>query len=224
MTIRKSLAAAPFAHLLGLAGAEDDDGARKGKHGRRAEDDGKKEKEDRDATRAEDDKDRDRDEAAEEDDKEKAEEDDKDDEKSSKAKKAKGKRADDEEGDEDMEDDDDDDEMRGNSASAKARRRERARCAAIFGCSAAGKRPDVAASIAFGTSMGRREAISVLKSVAAGERNAVLAIAPGRSSIDSRMASLNVPQAGADAGTAAPAGMSPIAAAIVAAGEKARGK
>ncbi|MGQ7907233.1 hypothetical protein [Burkholderia sp. BC1] len=59
-------------------------------------------------------------------------------------------------------DDDDEEEMRGKSAVAMARRRERARCAAIFGCKAAGKNPVLAANLAFNTSMTRRQAIRVL--------------------------------------------------------------
>jgi len=113
--------------------------------------------------------------------------------------------------------DDDDEEMRGNSAAAKARRRERARCAAIFGCKAAGARPDVAATLAFSTNMSRHEAIAVLTSSAAG------ATTPRRG-LDERMAAVKVAAAGVDGGAAAPAGMSPVAAAIIAAGEKARGK
>jgi hypothetical protein len=206
MSMRTKLTA-PFAHLLGLAASAEDDNE-KDKNGRRAEEDDDKDEKDKDgkARRAEDDKDKD-DEAkgggAEEDD-----EKDKDDDKSSR--RAKG-----ENDDEDMEDDED--EMRGNSAAAKARRRERARCAAIFGCKAAGVRPDVAATLAFSTNMSRTEAIAVLASTAAGAE-------PRRRGLDDRMASLKTPVAGVDGGASAPAGMSPVAAAIVAAGEKARGK
>lgn len=51
-----------------------------------------------------------------------------------------------------------------------ARRRERARCAAIFASPAAAKRPDIAAHLAFGTSLTRTAAIDTLSAVAAGER------------------------------------------------------
>lgn len=186
---------APFAHLLGLAASAEDD-EDKVKKGRRAEEDDDKDDKDKDgkARRAEED-----------------DEKDKDDDKSSR--RAKG--AEDDDDDEDMEDDED--EMRGNSAAAKARRRERARCAAIFGCQAAGVRPDVAATLAFSTNMSRKEAIAVLTSTAAGAE-------PRRRGLDDRMASLKTPVAGVDGGASAPAGMTQVAAAIVAAGEKARGK
>ncbi|TAL89279.1 MAG: hypothetical protein EPN62_08755 [Candidimonas sp.] len=57
--------------------------------------------------------------------------------------------------------------MHGKSSAADARRRERARCAAIFGCKAAGRNPVLAATLAFNTSMGRNEAISVLQNTTA---------------------------------------------------------
>lgn len=80
----------------------------------------------------------------------------------------KGKRADD--GDDENDDDsdpdaeDDDDEMRGKSAAASARRRERARCAAIMGSKAAGRNVELAANLAFKTSMTRQEALAILRS------------------------------------------------------------
>ncbi|NID15389.1 hypothetical protein [Luteibacter yeojuensis] len=210
MSMRTKLAA-PFAHLLGLgASAEEDED--KTKKGRRAEDGGDDDDKDKDgkARRAEDDKEKDGDEkegrAEGDDDKEK------DDDKSGRRAKSRA------EDDEDMDDDEDDEEeMRGNSAAAKSRRRERARCAAIFGCKAAGARPDVAATLAFSTTMSRREAIAVLTSTATSTE-------PRRRGLDERMASLRTPAAGVDGGASAPAGMTPVAAAIVAAGEKARGK
>ncbi len=112
--------------------------------------------------------------------------------------------------------------MRGKSAAAKARRRERARCAAIFGCKAAGLRPDVAATLAFSTTMGRREAIKVLSAVSAGGPQPILSesTGAGATSLDRRMASLKVPSAGTEAGADIPAGMSSVAAAIIAAGKK----
>ncbi|MGF6549316.1 hypothetical protein [Paraburkholderia youngii] len=116
----------------------------KGKKGKRAEDD---ERDDKDA---EDDE---------------LEEDD-----SGKGKK--GKRAADDDKDPDAEDDDDtdpdaeddDDEMRGKSAAARARRRERARCAAIMGSKAAARNVELAANLAFKTSMTRQEALAILRS------------------------------------------------------------
>lgn len=59
-------------------------------------------------------------------------------------------------------DDDPDKEMSGNSPAAAARRRERARCAAIFACKAAGRNPEMAAALAFTTTMSRTAAIAAL--------------------------------------------------------------
>lgn len=66
----------------------------------------------------------------------------------------------------DDDDDDDKNEMSGRSAMASARRRERSRCAAIFAASAAAENPALAASLAFETTMTRKEAVAVLKSQA----------------------------------------------------------
>lgn len=223
MSIRTKLAAAPFAHLLGLAVRAEDDESRKGK---RAED----EDEDKKSRRAEEDDDEDKgkkskkakrakdegDDEDEDDDKKsrRAEEDDKDDEGEDDDKSKRGKKAKKAE-DDDAEDDDDEDEMKGSSASAKARRRERARCAAIFASPAAAGIPHVAANLAFNTNMSRSAAIAVLQSVAAS--------APSRrGNLAERMSSQSVPAVGLDGGKAAPSGMSPVAAAIIAAGEKAR--
>lgn len=224
MSIRTKLAAAPFAHLLGLAARAEDDESRKGRHAeddddekksRRAEEDGDEDegKKSKKAKRAKDEGD----DEGEEDDKKsrRAEEDDgdgddEDDDKSKRGKKAKKAE------DDDAEDDDDEDEMKGSSASAKARRRERARCAAIFASPAAAGIPHVAANLAFNTNMSRSAAIAVLQSVATS--------APARrGGLADRMSTQSVPQVGLDGGRATPAGMSPVAAAIVAAGEKARG-
>lgn len=57
---------------------------------------------------------------------------------------------------------DDEAEMRGASAEAKARERERARCAAILASAGAARNPVLARSLAFTTSMTRREAIRTL--------------------------------------------------------------
>lgn len=211
-TMRTKLAQAlPFAHLLGLGARAEDDTA--GRRGSRAEDDERNE-DDKKGKRAEegDDKDEKKDaRRAEDDDKdERAEDDEKDEKEGRRAKKAE---------DEDLDDEDDsDEEMRGSSASAKARRRERARCAAIFGCAAAGVRPDIAASLAFTTTMSRREALSVLQTAAAGgapQRQAGLA---------DRMAAAKVPNVPGEGGNSNPSGRSTVANAIIAAGEKARGK
>jgi hypothetical protein len=67
---------------------------------------------------------------------------------------------------EDPPEDDPDEEMRGNSAAAQARRRERARCAAIFASPHAAGRADVAAQLAFRTTMPRSAAIESLAALA----------------------------------------------------------
>lgn len=90
-------------------------------------------------------------------------------------------RADD--GDEDDDDEDDDKrEMSGRGTVPSARRRERSRCAAIFAHPAAAANPELAASLAFETTMTRREAIAVLRGQS-GRRNV-------RSDRSSRNASL----------------------------------
>lgn len=203
--------ASKFAHLLGrpkAAKAEDDqDDKSKSK---RAEDedeekgdgddegdgpkDGKKSK----AAKAED-----------------TEDDEGDDEKSKKA-KSKGAKAEDDD-DEEGDDDSDGADMRKKGASS-ARLRERARCAAIFADAAAGKNPALAAQLAFGTDLPRGQAVSVL-------RAGGLAVASRRSSLDDRMAKVTTPVVGASDPSPGPAsGQKSLAAQIVAAGLKARGK
>jgi hypothetical protein len=73
----------------------------------------------------------------------------------------------DDQDDDDADDDDADAEMRGRGPAAAARRREQARCAAIFGCKAAGRNIEYAAHLAFNTRLGRREAIGLLKAAPA---------------------------------------------------------
>jgi hypothetical protein len=81
--------------------------------------------------------------------------------------------------DPDAEDDDvDPDAAEERDKEKAARGRERARCAAIFGSKAAGSRPDVAAHLAFNTSMSAREAIGMLGAFAAG--GAPVASAPAQ--------------------------------------------
>jgi len=69
-------------------------------------------------------------------------------------------------GEGDPEDEDPDEEMRGSSAAAQARRRERARCEAIFASPHAAGRADVAAQLAFRTTMPRAAAIESLAALA----------------------------------------------------------
>jgi len=85
---------------------------------------------------------------------------DEDDKKSSR--RAQGKAAADDD-DADAEDDDDEDEMHGKSAAASARRRERARCAAIFGSRYAARNPVLAANLAFGSNMTRKQVLAALR-------------------------------------------------------------
>ncbi|WP_342705150.1 hypothetical protein OHZ10_29215 [Burkholderia arboris] len=130
----------------------------KGKKGKRAEDDRKDDE--RDDENAEDDE---------------LEEDD-----SGKGKK--GKRAADDEDDERAEDDDDEEEMRGKSAVARARRRERARCAAIMSSKSAGRNIELAANLAFNTSMTRQEALAILRASPAADSSGHSARSAARTS------------------------------------------
>ncbi|EHJ8971171.1 hypothetical protein G6S35_003122 [Salmonella enterica] len=132
-----------FAHLLGRsarASEEDDEKeSRKAKSGR-AEDDEKEES-------AEDDG---KDESAEDDNgEENASEDD----------------GDDDNGDDESAGEEDDDDEKESPSVKKGRRAERARCAAIFACREASFRPDMAAHLAFNTSMSAREAINLMKTM-----------------------------------------------------------
>ncbi|MGO2334301.1 hypothetical protein [Providencia sp.] len=136
-----------FAHLIGRkakATEEDDEKTRKAK-GRRAEDDDEEE------------------ENAENDDPESEEQNDE--EKGRKAKKAKSKKADDDEEDPDAEEDEEAEDDDDNKDVKKGRRAEQKRCAQIFGSKAAAGRPDMAAHLAFNTSLSASEAISTLKAM-----------------------------------------------------------
>lgn len=206
--------AAPFAHLMGIKPRAEDETEeeKKAKKAKRAEDEKDEDKE-KEAKKAEDEKDE-RD--AEESDDGDGDE-DKDEKKSKKAKKAKAEEKDDEDDKEEADEEDGDEEMKGNSASAKARRRERARCAAIFRCDAAGARPDVAAHLAFETTLARADAIALLKSVASGST--------GKRALTERMAGVKVPNVGAEGSASVdPNDPKAVAARIIAAGKKARGE
>jgi hypothetical protein len=147
-----------FAHLAGLTGAlkaETTDDDKKPGAADPNDDDKSQDRSDGDSkkSKAEGDTDEERREGESDEDFEK------------RTKKSKADKGDD---DKDYADEEDgDEEMRGSGAAAKARRRERERCAAIFGCAAAGKNPVLAANLAFNTSMSRKEALAVLESTPA---------------------------------------------------------
>ena len=167
-----------FAHLIGRkakATEEDDEKTRKAK-GRRAEDN-------------------DEEESAENDDPESEEQDDE--EKGRKAKKAKSKKADDDEEDPDAEEDEDAQEDDDNKDVKKGRRAEQKRCAQIFGSKAASGRADMAAHLAFNTSLSASEAISTLKAMG----SATAPQSNGRS-LDARMREEEQVRLGQDADVA----------------------
>lgn len=169
--------ASAYAHLAGLVPvrgkgrrAEDEDTKPKdGKRSRAAEEDddqddepkGRKSRAEEDPDQYPDDDDSKPQGRAEDDDKDPDAEEDEDEDKS--ARRARRARADDDEDDKSAEDDDDKEEMSGKSAVAKARARERARCKAIFSHPVAAQNVALAASLAFDTTMTRKEAVAVLK-------------------------------------------------------------
>ncbi len=175
--------AAPFAHLLSLVTGRspkaDDDKPEEGAE------------EDETETGAEEDK---PEEGAEED---KPEEGADEDKPASEGKRARGGRRaekdDDEEAESKAESDDDDEEMaqarREGFAAAQARGRR------IFSAAAAGKRPDMAAHLAFNDAMGSTAAIAMLEMAATGA-----APAPSGSRLGRRMARVVIPNPGASGG------------------------
>lgn len=191
--ITKMMASLSFAHLLGMpAGAKaedgDDDDDKKQRTDESDEDYAKRMEEEEEEEKKKEDARR----AEEEEKEEKKKEDE-----AKKAKKA--------------EEDEDDKEK-------AARVNERARCAAIFKCAAAGTRPDVAAHLAFNTSMPSAEAIGMLETFALGG-------APQPSSLASRMAGVKPQNVGAGAAAAPAAGSdAAVTAQIIAAGKARRGE
>lgn len=101
--------------------------------------------------------------AAEDDDDDKQKPGESDDDYKARKAKKKSKAAEDD-------DDDTDDKDEAHADRGPARRRERARCAAIFASPHAARRPDMAAYLAFGTSLSRTTALNTLAAVAMGER------------------------------------------------------
>lgn len=226
MKLQRVAAAMPFAQLLGLAKraeddedskrarrAEEEDGDDKDEEGGRAEDD-ERDDEASSARADEEDGDGDEEEAEEE---ESEEGDDKDGKKSRKA-KSKGKRAEDEE--EEDGGDDGDEEGRKAKSARSAIRRERARCAKIIAHGVAVGSVRQACVLAFDTGMGVKAAIASLNACKA---DTATDAAP-RAGLHERMAAAGIQNVGADSASGAPAGMSKVAAAIIAAGEKARGE
>ena len=191
--IAKMVASLSFAHLLGMpAGAKAEDGD--------DEDDKKQRTDESDEDYAKRMEEEEEEEKKKEDARRAEEEEKEEKKKEDEAKKAKK-----------AEEDEDDKEK-------AARVNERARCASIFKCAAAGTRPDVAAHLAFNTSMPSAEAISMLETFAAAGAQQVFGLA-------SRMASVKTPNIGAGAAAAPAAGSdAAIAAQIVAAGKARRGE
>lgn len=125
-------------------------------------------------------------------------------------------------GDPDADEDDPDADAAGESEKEKAARaRERARCAAIFGSKAAGTRPDVAAHLAFNTSMSAREAVGMMGAFATG---APAAAAAPRQSLASRMDGVKPHNVGASSAAAPANSPKGAAAMILEAGKKRRGE
>ena len=195
--------ALPFAHLLGLssAKAQDDDQDDERKQGAdESDEDYAKRMEELDKEDNDDDDD---------------EEDDVPAKKSKKSKKASS--------DDDNQEDDDDSEKAEDDDSAKAvkaaRNFERARCAAIFASPAAGIRPDMAAHLAFTTNMSSASAIAMLEVAAKGG-----SAQSDKKSLANRMASVQTPNPGANAGSPSANPSQALAQQILAAGKKARGE
>jgi hypothetical protein len=203
-----------FAHLLGplarsAAGAraaraeddnEDDDKAL-------ARDDG----DDEDEARAADAEDSDRTRKAKRSKKARAEDDDTNDEDD----------ADNEDDARAADDDTDDEENKDDAKGKHGRHGERARCAQIFRCAGAGRRPDVAAHLAFDTGMRAADAVALLNAIASGDG----ARADRADTLRARMAGVSLPAIGSDGGTAEDRdGPQAAASMILAAARRARGE
>ncbi|WP_317201476.1 hypothetical protein [Janthinobacterium sp.] len=182
------MSALPYAHLLGMSATKVED------------DDGMKQGVDES----------DEDYAKRMEDEEKKKEED-----AKKAKKAEDekKKEDADKGDDDVDNGDGDDKKE-----KAARQNERARCAAIFSCSAAGARPDMAAHLAFNTDMNAKAATDMLQAIAAGTPAAAGGLAQ-------RMSAVKTPNVGSGAGASVdPSSPAGIAATIIAAGKARRGE
>ncbi|MDB5853284.1 MAG: hypothetical protein JWR22_1325 [Herminiimonas sp.] len=195
MKLAKVLGALSYAHLLGISAAKVEDDEKK-QRADESDEDYAKRMEDGDEKKEKDDDAK----KAEEEEKKKDDEAKKAEEDKEKEKSKKAEESDDEEKDK------------------AARQSERARCAAIFACEAAGSRPDMAAHLAFNTDMTVDAATEMLKTISAGHVGKTRSLA-------NRMAEVQTPNVGTEAG-AAPAADSPqgVAARIVAAGKLRRGE
>lgn len=142
MSLKKTLTAVRFAHLLGIRASQAEDDEMK---------QGADESDEDYAKRMEEDEKKKEDEAkrAQEDEKKKEDEAKKAEDEKNKSKAGGGN--------------DEEDEKE-----KAARKSERARCAAIFASPAAGIRPDVAAHLAFSTDMSSADAVGMLETVSAG--------------------------------------------------------
>jgi hypothetical protein len=141
--------------------------------------------------------------------------DEKDDKKDAKKAKSKSKKANADDGEDDGEDDANDEDMKRAGA-----QEERARCAAIFADPAAGRRPDVAASLAFETDLSASQAIKVLRTTAQGAPETP---AP-RAAIGARMQDVKNFTIGGDTPAGGEAPKPGTAAFLLAAGKMRRGE
>lgn len=202
---RMAAAALSFAHLIGLKRAEEDEDK-----DTRVEEEDDQDKKDAKADEQDGDENMQSNRAEDGDEKDDEDGDEKD---GKKARKAKA-----EDDDEDKADEEDGDDKKSKASSVRlAVRRERARCAQIIAHGIATGRVRQAGVLAFDSELPVKAAKATLDAGSADEP------APKRESLADRMAAANVPSVGADSDTPAPAGMTKVAAAIIAAGEKARG-
>jgi hypothetical protein len=156
-------------------------------------------------------------------------EDDKDDDKAEddtdEDKKAEDKtdddKAEDDKDDDKAEDADDDQDAAVAAIAAGAVTAERARGAAIFAAGSAGKRPDLAAHLAFETDMTAAAAVALLDKVAAG--TTVVGMITPRARLAERMGRVETPNVGSDRGAPAAGSPEALAAGMVGAYEKALG-
>lgn len=108
---------------------------------------------------------------------------------------------DDDDVDADADDDDADAEEDENKDVKKGRKAERQRCAAIFSSKHAAGRPDLAATLAFGTRLSAKEAIRVMRAGGRAVTGTLMEMAPAkRKTLQDRMANIRQPKIGANGG------------------------